>query len=251
MSNSSKRVAVITGAAAGLGLATAHLLAKKNHDVVLIDVREDALQSAAAEFTNIPVRVETLLADLAKVSECERVIAESIHRMGRLDILINCAAILARRELQDVTAESFDAIYNVNARAPFFLMRAAIPDMAKRNWGRIVNICSVGIYVGGAKMTSAVYESTKGSLAIFTKMYAKHGAPNNILVNSVCPGLMRTRMITAETPPEVVQKLCDGIPLRRMAEPAEVGQLVAWLCSDENSYATGATFDCTGGWGMH
>ena len=251
MSDTNKRVALVTGGAAGLGLATAQLLAQRSHDVVIVDVREDALKAAAAELKSSNVRIEAIAADLGKVCECERVVEETIRRMGKIDILVNCAAILARRELEDVTGESFDEVYNINARAPFFLMRAAIADMAKRAIRGIVNLCSVGIYVGGAKMTSAIYESTKGSVAVFTKMFAKYGADKGVLVNSVCPGLMRTRMIMEGTPPEVVQKICESVPLGRMAEASEVAEMVAWLCSEKNSYATGSAFDVAGGWAMH
>jgi 3-oxoacyl-[acyl-carrier protein] reductase len=99
-------------------------------------------------------------------------------------------------------------------------------------------------------MTSAPYEATKGAVSVFTKMFAKYGASQGVLVNAVCPGAMRTGMILEGTPPEVLQIITEVTPLKRMAEPIEVARMVVWLCGDENSYATGATFDIVGGWVM-
>src|SRR5262245_24702456 len=145
MAKPEKRVALITGAAGGLGLSVADLLAESGHDLVLVDVRQDALTSAANELQPSGARIKNISADLADVSECERAIAEAIAYFGKVDILVNSAAILARKELDEVSAESFDQVFHVNARAPFFLMRAAMRDMAKRKWGRIVNVISFGV----------------------------------------------------------------------------------------------------------
>ncbi|MDA1128934.1 MAG: SDR family NAD(P)-dependent oxidoreductase [Chloroflexi bacterium] len=250
MAEENRRVALITGAAGGLGSAVAQLLASSGHDLALVDVREDALAVLVSDLAGSGARLETLPAELSNTSECERVVTETIARLGKVDILVNAAAILARRELEDVTASSFDEVFHINARAPFFLMRAVMPDMAKRNWGRIVNITSVGVYQGGEKMTSAPYEATKGAVSVFTKMFAKYGASQGILVNTVCPGAMKTRMILEGTPPDILQAIAEVTPLKRMAEPIEVARMIAWLCGDENSYATGATFDIVGGWVM-
>lgn len=251
MTGENRRVALITGAAGGLGSAVAQLLAASGHDLALVDVQAERLAAVAGALGDSGVRLEILPADLGSVSECERVVAETIERLGQVDILVNTAAILARRELEDVTAESFDEIFHINARAPFFLMRAAIQDMVRRKWGRVVNITSVGVYQGGEKMTSAPYEATKGAVSVFTKMFAKYGAAQGVLVNAVCPGAMKTPMILEGTPPEILQAISEVTPLKRIAEPIEVARMVVWLCGDENSYATGATFDIVGGWVMH
>jgi 3-oxoacyl-[acyl-carrier protein] reductase len=245
-----RRVAIITGAAGGLGSAVAQLLASSGHDLMLVDIRTEALANAVGELSGSGARAEQMTSDLGCTLQCGQVVDQTIQRLGRVDILVNAASILARRPLNEVTGESFDEIFHVNCRAPFFLMRAAIADMAKRQWGRIVNVTSVGVYEGGQNMTSAPYEGTKGAVSVFTKMFAKYGAPYGVLVNSVCPGLMKTRMIVDGTPPEVVKSIAEMTPLKRMAEPIEVARMVVWLCGDENSYATGATFDIVGGWVM-
>lgn len=242
------RVAIVTGAAGGLGGAVAHLLAESGHDQILIDNRTDALEEMSGALPQKGGRSVPLAVDLANVEECERVIAETVKNFGKVDILVNAAAILDRRDMNSVTPEYFDHIFHVNARAVFYLSRAAIPEMAKHNWGRIVNCTSIGVYQGGNTMTSIVYESTKGAVSVFTKMFANYGADKGILVNTVCPGGMKSRLnTTAFTNPDVLRMTLDQVPLNRLCEPIEVGRMVAWLVSEENTYATGATFDIIGG----
>jgi 3-oxoacyl-[acyl-carrier protein] reductase len=243
MNSSDARVAVVTGAGGGLGSAVAQLLGDAGTRVAMVDVDADALGDAA---TRVPGSVP-FTTDLANADACEALIPSVLERLGRVDILVNCAAILARRSLDEATPEYFDHVYAINARAPYFLMRAALRDMAPRGWGRIVNVTSTGVYAGGMNMTSAVYESSKGSVAVLTKMFAKAGARDGVLVNSLCPGGMRTRMLTRDTPDSVLRQVEDLIPLGRLAEPIEVARMIAWLVSDANSYATGATFDINGG----
>jgi NAD(P)-dependent dehydrogenase (short-subunit alcohol dehydrogenase family) len=247
MNNSDRRVAVVTGAAGGLGSSVARLLAERGHDLALVDVRAQPLEELARELRANGAKAQVVAADLAKVADCERVIAEAIGTLGKVDILVNAAAILARRALDDVTEDSFDAIFAVNARAPYFLTRAAMRDMEKRGWGRVVFVTSTGVYEGGMNMTSAPYEATKGAVAVFTKMFAKFGASKGILVNAVCPGGMRTSMLLDGTPADVVKEIEAKIPVGRLADPIEVGRMVAWLVGDEASYATGGTFDINGG----
>ena len=243
MNSSEARVAVVTGAGGGLGSAVAELVAAAGTRVAMVDVDADALRVTSARIPGS----HGFNTDLADPEACESLIPSVIESLGRVDILVNCAAILARRSLDDATPEYFDHVYAINARAPYFLMRAALRDMAPRGWGRIVNVTSTGVYAGGMNMTSAVYESSKGSVAVLTKMFAKAGARDGVLVNSLCPGGMRTRMLTHDTPESVLRQVEELIPLGRLAEPIEVARMIAWLVSDDNSYATGATFDVNGG----
>jgi NAD(P)-dependent dehydrogenase (short-subunit alcohol dehydrogenase family) len=190
--------------------------------------------------------------DLGSAEQAEAVIPLTIARFGRVDALVNAAAILHRREFDAATPKDFDDVFHINTLAPFLLARAAMPDMATRSWGRIVNVTSTGVYQGGFTMTSALYEASKGAVAVLTKMLAMHGAADGILVNTVCPGGMRTGMLLNETTPELVAKAeREMIPLHRIADPAEIGRIIAWLVSDLNTYATGAEFDITGGLALH
>lgn len=248
-----ERVAIITGAGGGLGGSVARLLAQAGgYKLSLVDNRRGALEGTAAETTAMGTESEVLVADLGVAAKAEAVVPATIARFGRVDILVNAAAILHRRGFDEVTPADFDEVFHINAFAPFILARAAMPDMASRNWGRIVNVTSTGVYEGGFTMTSALYEASKGAVAVFTKMLSRHGASHGILVNTVCPGGMRTGMLLNETSPELVAKAeREMIPLRRIADPAEIGRMVVWLVSDLNTYATGAEFDITGGLALH
>lgn len=250
MTENVNRVALVTGAAGGLGSQVATLFAKQGLDVALVDLKDDALQSVISEIGDVSGNLIAIPADLADVPQCEGVVTDTIAQLGKVDILVNTAAVLERCELDDMTPEHFDRIFNINARAPFFLARSAMANMAKRKWGRVVNITSVGVYIGGARMTSAPYEASKGAMSVFTKMYANHGAPDGILVNTVCPGMMATPMLLDGTSQAILDEITQLTPLNRMADAVEVARMIVWICGDENTYATGATFDINGGWVM-
>jgi len=250
MTSRTNRVALVTGAAGGLGSQVATLFAKQGLSVALVDVKENGLKRVISEIDNVSGTLIALPADLTSVEKCEGVVAAAISQLGRVDVLVNAAAIFERCELEDMTPEFFDRTFHINARAPFFLTRAAMANMANRKWGRVVNITSVGVYRGGMRMTSAPYEATKGATAVFTKMYANHGAPNGILVNTVCPGMMATPMLLETTSDKVLDEIAQVTPLKRMADAIEVARMIVWICGDENTYATGATFDINGGWVM-
>ena len=178
------RVAIVTGAAGGLGSAVAGLLDGDGVRVALVDVDEARLDEVRGR---LPLST-AFPTDLAIPGACDTLVGEVIGRLGRVDILVNAAAILARRELPDATPDYFDRVYAVNARAPFFLCRAVLPDMALRGWGRIVNVTSTGVYQGGERMTSAAYESSKGAVAVLTKMFAKAGAKDGVPGQHALPG---------------------------------------------------------------
>jgi NAD(P)-dependent dehydrogenase (short-subunit alcohol dehydrogenase family) len=238
------RVAVVTGATGGLGAEIGACLHERGDRVTLVARDTEAL---GATVTARGDRAHAVAADLAETDACDRVISETVKRWGRIDVLVNAAAILRRQEFEEVTEQSMAEIVNVNFRAVFWLCRAAMSDMERRRWGRIVNVTSVGVHTGGYSISSAVYESTKGAVANLTKTLCRYGSERGILVNSVAPGAMRTRMLNAETPPEVLAELERDIPLERIAEPREVAEVVAFLASDRNTYVTGAAIDVNGG----
>jgi 3-oxoacyl-[acyl-carrier protein] reductase len=247
MADGAGRPAIVTGAAGGLGLEVARLLLEQGNRVTLVDVDGDRLAAAGRELPGSP---HLVAADLSRTADCDRAVAEATAQWGHVDVLVNCAAILHRIDLLELDEATFERIVNTNLRSVFWLCKAVIPGMAERGYGRIVNLTSVGIHTGGYSLTSAVYECTKGAIHNLTKTLARTLAPQGILVNSVAPGGMATRMILAETPPEVLEGVMADIPLRRLAEPAEVAEFVAFLAGDRNSYASGASFDVNGGVAM-
>jgi NAD(P)-dependent dehydrogenase (short-subunit alcohol dehydrogenase family) len=234
----------VTGAAGGLGLAVAELLAERGDRVVLVDVDEERLLAAT---NGIGGDAYALTADLSRTHECERVVSDGTQHLAQIDVLVNCAAILRRVDLFDLDEQTFGHIVDTNLRSVVWLCRGVLPGMQARGYGRIVNLTSVGIHTGGYSLTSAVYELTKAGIWNLTKTLARSLAGDGILVNSVAPGAMRTRMILDETPPDVLEAVARDIPLGRLAEPREVAEVVAFLASDANTYVTGATFDANGG----
>jgi 3-oxoacyl-[acyl-carrier protein] reductase len=223
------------------------LLAARDHDLAIVDFRKEPLEDVGRELRKSRIRVHTLAADLQRSSECQRVVNDTVASLGKVDILINCAAVLDRTAPEDVTDASFERIFGINCHAVFYLCRAAMADMEKRNWGRIVNVTSTGVYEGGMNMTSALYEASKGAVSVFTKMFAKWGAQKGVLVNALCPGGMRTAMLLDATPADVVKQVEARIPLGRLADPVEMAHAIVFLVSDEASYVCGATFDVNGG----
>lgn len=244
MKDGDARAALVTGAAGGLGLAVATLLMRDGANVSILDIDAERLSKSAE---SLPRKAHVIVADVGDTSECDRAVKQSIERWGRLDILVNCASILRRVEFDELDAEVFERIININMRSVFWLCRAASNEMKVRQWGRIVNVTSVGVHTGGFSITSAVYEATKGAVGNFTRTLARHLAHEGILVNAVAPGAMRTRMILDETPAEVLDRFAAGILLGRIADASEVAECVAFLASDRNTYSTGNTFDVNGG----
>jgi NAD(P)-dependent dehydrogenase (short-subunit alcohol dehydrogenase family) len=241
------RAALVTGAGGGLGLAVAALLAREGFAVAMVDVDEARLAAGVERCQGTP---HAIVADLSVTGECDRVVREAAERLGRIDVLVNCAAILHRIDLSALDEATFARIVDTNLRSVFWMVKAVIPGMQERRYGRIVNVTSIGVHTGGYSLTSAVYEATKGAIGNFTKTLARALAPHGVLVNSVAPGAMRTRMIVDETPPEVLKAVEADIPLGRIAEPEEVAEVIGFLVSDRNTYTTGAQFDVNGGAAM-
>ena len=241
------RAAIVTGAGRGLGRAVAELMVARDVRVSLVDIDGECLADAV---TTAGEGAHGIVADLSRTAECDRVVSEAVEHWGQVDILVNCAAIVRRVDFLSFDEATFEQVLNTNLRSVFWLCRGVIPGMKERGWGRIVNITSVGIHTGGYSPTSAIYECTKGAIHNLTKTLARALAPDGILVNSVAPGGMKTRMILDETPAAVLDDLMQDIPLHRLAEPAEVAEMVAFLASERNTYASGASFDVNGGVAM-
>lgn len=229
-----QRIALVTGSARGIGRAIADSLAAAGHRVIGVDV----LEHAGPPFET------THTADLGDVSACERLIAS----VGRVDVLVNNAAILIRRPIPDYTVEEFDKMIAVNLRAPFLLSRGVIEGMASRHWGRIINIASVGGRTGGLS-SSTVYAATKGGLIALTKGFARDWGASGVNINAIAPGGIEAPM-AAEQDPDERERFLAQIPLHRYAAPGEVGSVVAFLASDAASFVNGATIHVDGGWVM-
>ena len=229
-----RRTALVTGSAGGIGRQIALELQAAGLDVVGAD--------RVAQTDGALTR--TLVVDLADAAACEAAMAD----VGRVDVLVNNASVLVDRPLDAMELMDFEVLFNVNLRAPVLLTRAVLPAMARRGWGRIVNLSSVGARTGGLSQ-SAVYNMTKAGLGSFTRFVARHYADSGITSNAVAPGGVETGM-TAHLDDEMRAAIVRQIPVGRMAAPSEVASAVVFLASDGAAFVNGVTLDVNGGWVM-
>lgn len=242
-------VVLVTGAARGLGAAIATGFARQGARLLVTDLDAAALAATAAALSLGPDRLAVEAADLADVAVCERLVGQAVETFGRLDVLVNNAAVLGRAPLAEITPELFDQVIAVNLRAPFFLARAALATMRPCGTGAIVNVASMAARTGGTSDVY-IYGASKAGLLALTRSLAKTAAPDGVRVNAILPSNIESPMLRRGFPPEVLAEVLGQIPLGRSAAPAEVAELVLWLASDAASYVTGASWDINGGWFM-
>lgn len=239
------RVAIVTGAARGIGAATAHLLAAQGARVVVSDIDLALAESVSEAIRADGLEAISLRCDVAQAAETESLVRNTVEKWGRLDILVNNAGICPRIPVDEMTEEWFDRIVNINMKSVFFLTRAAAEAMKVSGFGRVVNVSSTGGRIGGVHNTT-VYSGTKGAVLAMTKSLARHYAPYNILINAVAPGAVDTRMFE-NIAPESVNAYVDTVPLKRLADPMEIAQGILPFCMPEMTWVTGATLDINGG----
>ena len=238
------RVAIITGAARGLGAATAELFARFGAHVVACDIDGDELEKTVSGLEG-----EGHLAiacDLSQPENCESLVAQTLERHGRLDILVNVAGIIERIELDEVDEAAWARTMDVNVKSQFFLCRAASEPMKKAHWGRIVNFTSQAAHTGGFYGTS-VYAVSKGGVVSLTKNFARLLGPDNITVNAIAPALVDTRMVSGNMTEEAIANVTSAMPIGRMTDAAEIAMSVAFLASESAATITGHTLDINGG----
>jgi len=239
------KVAIVTGAARGLGNATVRTLVRQGALVAAADINFEEISEVANELGD---QVKPYHVDVSDVSELRQLVDDVVRDLGRIDILVNNAGICPRLPLADSTEDDWHKLMNINAKSQYFLCQAVWPEMKKQGGGRIVNVGSTGGRTGGFA-NSSIYSGTKGAIVMFSKSIAREMAKDNILVNAIAPGAINTDLMR-NLSQEKLDGLCAQIPLGRMGDPSEIAAMIAFLVSDENSYATGATFDINGGWLM-
>lgn len=240
-----EKIALVTGAARGIGAATAALLARQGARVAVADLNHDEARKVAQA---IGGGAEAFRVDVASIEQCRALVDSVATGFGRIDILVNNAGIYPLVSFAEATEADWEKLMNVNAKSQYFLMQAVCPIMRQQGGGRIINLGSVAGRIGSAANAS-IYSGTKGAVAMFTKSIAREVAADGILVNCVAPGQIETDILNS-LPAERLEAIIKSNPLKRFGKPEEVAALIVFLASDECSYCTGATFDINGGWIM-
>jgi NAD(P)-dependent dehydrogenase (short-subunit alcohol dehydrogenase family) len=225
MSSTPGRTALVTGGARGLGAATAAKLRSEGMKVFTLDIGGDV-------DVTVDVTDEEGLAAVAK-------------QIGPLDVLINSAGVVGpNKPIVDTTTAEWRQVFDVNVLGVVATMRAFIPGMVDRGWGRVVNFASMAGKDGNAGLSA--YSASKAAVIALTKSAGKELATSGVLVNAIAPAVFATPM-NDETAPAVLAQITSLIPMKRVGRPEEVAELVAWLVSDKISFSTGAVYDISGG----
>jgi len=237
------RVAIITGAARGLGHAAAARLHERGASVV-VNVRGTGRAAAAAR--EIGDDVLAVPGDLAVAGVPEAIVRQTLERFGRVDILINNAAMPLTTRFEQISANEWRQAMEVNLTAPFLLMQAVVPAMKQQHYGRIVNISSTaGRMV--STLGGAHYTASKAGLLGFTRAAAKELGKFGITVNAICPGMIDTELTRENASAELLERLAASYPVPRLGTTLEVADLICFAASEAAGYITGVSFDINGG----
>jgi 3-hydroxybutyrate dehydrogenase len=246
------KVAIVTGAASGIGLAVSQALAGAGAKVFMADVNVEAGQREAAALGATFVRT-----DLTRREDCRKLVDAALSESGRVDILVNNAGIQHVSPIEEFPEDKWDFMLALMLTAPFLLTRYCWPGMKENRWGRVININSVHGLI--ASPFKSAYISAKHGVAGLTKTTALEGGPFGITVNSICPAYVRTPLVDNQiadqakvhniTPEQVIETIMlKNSAVKRLIEPAEIGQLVLFLCSSTCDCMTGSMLTMDGGW---
>ena len=242
------KIALVTGAARGIGEVVALTLAREGADVVIVDVNLEGAQRVAQEVEGLGRKALAIQVDVSQRDDVQRLVSEVVSAFGTISILVNNAGIIRRGTFLEHSPEDWDRVLSVNLGGTFNCTQEVVPLMIKQGGGKIINISSV---VGkmGDLASAPSYGTSKGAVNTFTKSLARELAPYGINVNAVAPHAIETDM-SREWSEEKRRQIVEAIPMKRLGKPQEVAEAVAFLASDGANFITGQILDVNGGYLM-
>lgn len=240
------KVALITGAASGIGESAAHLFAKSGAKLLLTDINEEKGKSLVAKIKSSGGEAVFYMADIARPEASEKSVAEAVKHFGKLDIAVNNAGIGGEQAATgEYSIAAWDKVISINLSGVFYGMRYQIPEMLKHGKGSIINVASILGNVGFAN--SAAYVAAKHGVVGLTKSAALEYSAKGIRVNSVGPAFIKTPLLK-DLEEDLLKQLVNVHPIGRLEDPEEVAEILLWLASDRSSFATGAYYPIDGGY---
>ncbi len=242
-----ERKAIVTGATAGIGKSIALSLGKEGVDVALVGRNQERGEAVENTLRELGTQSFFVRCDVRYPEEMEAAHADIVRRLGKVDILVNCAGIVARHaKVSEYTVAEWDDSLNSNLRSAFLFTKLVLPGMVEQRWGRIVNISSA-VAQGVHYFTSSIYAAAKAGMLGFTRQVAMEVAAYGVTVNATTPTLTRSERIESVMTPEQIANVVKNIPVGRISELEEQASVVVFLCSDRASFITGATINVSGG----
>lgn len=246
MSDFKGQVAVVTGAADGLGKGIAKKLGSLGTKIILVDNNQSLLNKTVTELEEIGYDIKGIKADISDENDVKQIFTISLDQYYKIDIMVNCAGIIGptSTKIVNYSIEDFDKVYAVNLRGSFLMTKYSIQAMEHNNYGRILLIASIAGKEGNPGM--AGYSSTKAGVIGLVKGIGKEYATTGITVNGLAPAVIKTAM-NDNTAPEQLAYMLAKIPMGRLGTVEEVAEITAWIVSKENSFTTGFIYDLSGG----